>query len=59
MSDTRPVTIAILQLCDDVGESAWKAVAKECLSYMSEADVADMNRTAEFVNLEEDEEDEE
>lgn len=57
MNDTRGTTIAILEMCDGIGESAWKALAEECLAYMSEADVQDMNRVAEFVNMDDEEKD--
>ena len=49
---TRKVTIALLGAAEDGGLS-WEALARECLSYMSEADAADMNRVAEFVDTDE------
>lgn len=51
---TRKITTAIYEAVDE-GILTWDAVARECLAYMSEDDVADMNRVAEFVRDPEDE----
>lgn len=53
MISARKVTNIIYEACEQ-GVLSWEAVAKECLSYMSEADVADMNNTAEFVEVDDD-----
>ena len=41
MSDVRQVTCQLIDLVDD-GLLTWEQIARECLSYMSERDVADM-----------------
>lgn len=46
--ETRQYTNAILEAADE-GILSWEALARECLAYMSEADVYDMNSVAEFV----------
>lgn len=51
----RKITIEILDHCEN-GLLSWESVARECLSYMSEYDVKDMNNTAEFVSDNDDEE---
>jgi hypothetical protein len=56
--DARHYTCKILEAADE-GIVEWQTLAQECLSYMSEADVADMNRVAEFVSDDEDEDEDE
>lgn len=41
MSDVRQVTCQLIDLVDE-GLLTWEQIARECLSYMSERDVADM-----------------
>lgn len=48
---TRRYTIAIIEALEE-GTLTWERVARECLSFMSETDVEEMNRVAEFVSLE-------
>lgn len=57
MKNTRKVTNQLLQLVED-GILAPQAVLEACLSYMSEADVADMAHCNELILEEEEEEDE-
>jgi len=56
MSRTRKVTNQLLDMIED-GILDPEAVLMACLQYMSEADVADMAHSNEFI-VEEDEEDE-
>lgn len=53
---SRKVTNEIIELCEQ-GVLSWESIARECLCHMSEYDVADMNNTAEFVAVEEEEND--
>ena len=57
MKKTRRVTNQLLELVED-GVLDPQVVLEACLSYMSEADVADMARTNDLILDEEDEEDE-
>lgn len=57
MAGPREITIKILEAAEE-GIVSWQGLAEECLSYMSEDDVADMNRVAEFVPTDDDEDDE-
>ena len=57
MNTTRKVTNQLLQLVED-GILQPRAVINACLSYMSEADVADMAHCNEMIDEEEEEEDE-
>ncbi len=57
-TNARKTTNAIIQLADD-GAISWETIARECLSYMSESDVADMCNTAGFIEEPEEEEEEE
>ena len=50
---SRKITNEIIEICEET--NSWEMVARECLSYMSEDDVADMNRVAEFVEVDDDE----
>ena len=50
---TRKVTIQLLEMIDD-GILDPQTVLEACLSYMSEADVADMAHSNEFLEEEED-----
>jgi hypothetical protein len=50
---SREITTQIIEACDD-GALSWELVARECMSYMSEDEVSDMNRVAEFVQDEDD-----
>jgi len=54
---TRKVTNQLLELIEE-GVIDVQTVLKACLSYMSEADVADMAHSNEFIEEEEDEDDE-
>jgi hypothetical protein len=47
---TRHATNALIMALE-MGVLSWEKVARECLSYMSESDVDDMSRVAEFVSL--------
>jgi hypothetical protein len=51
----REITTQIIEACDD-GALSWETVARECMAYMSEDEVSDMNRVAEFVQDEDEEE---
>lgn len=46
------------QLIDKAEEGllSWEDIARECLAYMSEDDVADMAFQCEFITIEDDEE---
>ena len=55
MANVRKATIAILELMDQ-GALDPRVLAEACLSYMSEADVADMARVNELLTEDEDEE---
>ena len=55
MSNVRKVTSRLFELMDE-GALDPRAVAEACLVYMSEADVADMARTNELYEDEEDDE---
>lgn len=46
--EARKATCATIDLCEG-GSLSWETVARECLSYMSEADVEDMATTAEWI----------
>jgi len=54
---TRKVTKQLLEMIED-GILDPQTVLEACLSYMSEADVADMAHSNEFLEEEEDEDDE-
>jgi hypothetical protein len=54
---TRKVTNQLLELIEE-GVLDAETVLKACLSYMSEADVADMAHSNEFLGEEEEDEDE-
>jgi len=56
MRNTRKVTNQILELIED-GVLDPQTVVEACLSYMSEADVADMARSNELIDDTEEEED--
>lgn len=49
MGDVRKQTVRLLDYCESIGPQAWEVVARECLAYMSDADVADMARVADFL----------
>lgn len=49
---TRKYTNKLLERLED-GELDWETVCRECLSYMSEDDVADMGERADFFYDEE------
>ena len=53
---SREITNKLLELLEE-GALSWQTVARECLSYMSEDDVADMDNVASFIE-DEDEDDE-
>jgi len=57
MANVRKATVAILELMDE-GVLDPRLLAAACLSYMSEADVADMARVNELLTEDEDEEEE-
>lgn len=57
MSNTRKVTNKLCELADD-GILSWEMIAKSCLDYMSESEVADMAERNELYCDEEEEEDE-
>lgn len=57
MAGSREVTNKLLELLED-GILSYPIVVGACLSYMSEADVADMARVNEFIGEEEEEEEE-
>jgi hypothetical protein len=48
----RKYTDNLLEMLED-GSISWEFIARECLCYMSEDDVADMCVTAEILVLEE------
>lgn len=54
MSDARKTTIAVIENVEN-GLLTWEAVARACLSYMSEYDVDDMARCEGLVEEEEEE----
>ena len=56
MSRTRKVTTQLLEMIED-GILDPQAVVEACFNYMSEADVADMAYSNEFILEDEDEED--
>lgn len=45
---SREITNKLLELLED-GALSWETVARECLCYMSEYDVADMDNVARFI----------
>lgn len=45
---SREITNKLLELLEE-GVLSWETVARECLSYMSEDDVADMDNVARFI----------
>lgn len=49
MSDVRQVTCQLIDLVDE-GLLTWEQIARECLSYMSERDVADMASSGELID---------
>lgn len=57
MKTTRKVTNQLLQLVED-GILDTQAVLEACLSYMSEADVADMAHCNELLDYKDEDEDE-
>ncbi len=54
----REITNAIIEACEE-GRLSWETVARECLEYMSEQQVSEMNDVAEFVGVEDETEDSE
>ena len=52
----RKVTSKMIELAEE-GVLPWEAIARECLAYMSESDVADMATGAGFIDEDDDEED--
>jgi hypothetical protein len=58
MSDTRKTTNLLIELCEE-GMLTWESVARECLSAMSEREVANMELTKDtmWARGEEDEDD--
>jgi len=52
---SREITNRLIDFAEETG--AWEVIARMCLSYMSEDDVADMNRVAEFVPRDDNEDD--
>jgi len=54
----REATTELIELCEQ-GVLDWETLARECLSYMSERDVADLAHCAGFIEEEEEEEEEE
>ena len=57
MTNTRKITCHLLDLAEE-GALSWEGLARECLAYMSEYDVADMARVADWLEEEEEEEEE-
>jgi hypothetical protein len=55
MSDVRKVTSQLIDLVND-GLLTWEQIAMECLSYMSECQVADMAYCGYLINDEIDDE---
>ena len=51
---SRKITNKLLELLED-GALSWETVARECLCYMSEDDVADMDNVARFIDDDDDE----
>jgi len=49
----RKVTIKVIEMGEE-GMMGWEAIARECLSYMSEDDVADMVQHSQMMPIEED-----
>jgi hypothetical protein len=45
---SREITNKLLELLEE-GALSWETVARECLSYMSEDEVADMDNGARFI----------
>ena len=50
------ITNKIVELAEE-GVLSWEEIARECLQEMSEDDVADMARTCEWIDDEDEEED--
>lgn len=46
---SRKITNKLLELLEE-GALSWETVARECLSYMSEDDVTDMDNVARFID---------
>lgn len=55
MRSARESTIKVIELAEQ-GVLAWETIARECLSYMSEADVDDMASRCDWISEEEEEE---
>lgn len=51
---SRPVTSELLDLAEQ-GVIDWESLARDCLGWMSEADVAEMAQRLDYVTEEEDE----
>lgn len=51
---SRKITNKLVELCEE-GVLSWETVARECLCYMSEDDIADMDNVARFIEDEDDE----
>ena len=52
---SRKITTKLLELLED-GALSWETVARECLSYMSEDEVSDMDNVARFIEEDDDDE---
>ena len=57
MTNTRKVTCHLLDIAEQ-GVLSWEGIARECMAYMSEDDVADMARVAEWLPAEDEGEEE-
>ncbi len=53
---TREATCGLIDLANE-GILSWEAIARSCMGYMSEADVADMAQREGFIEEEEEAED--
>jgi len=53
----RKITNELIDLCEQ-GIVSWESIARECLCYMSEYDVKDMNDVAQFIEETEEVDDE-
>lgn len=58
MKNSRKVTSALVERVE-MGELSWETVARACLNYMSEADVADMAASEELIAPFDEEDDDE
>ena len=54
----RDATCELIEMAEN-GMIAWESIARECLQYMSEDEVRDMAESNDWIDLEDDEEDEE